>query len=134
MPAGRAFVDSNVLLYLFSADANKADRAEAIVQTGTTINIQVLNEITNVARRKMAMSWAEVNVMQAAVRALCQVESLTLEVHDHGRLLAQRYGFSVYDAMIVAAALAAGCQTLYSEDMQAGLQVDNRMRILNPFS
>jgi predicted nucleic acid-binding protein len=40
---------------------------------------------------------------------------------------------SVYGAMIVAAALLAGCETLHSEDMQDGLLIDNQLRIRNPF-
>lgn len=133
MPAGKAFLDSNVLLYLLSVDSAKADRAEAIVHSGGTINIQVLNEVTNVARKKCRLSWAELDDFHSLIRSLCPVEPLTLEVHDHGRALAQRYSLSVYDAMIVAAALVAGCDTLYSEDMQHGLQVEASLRIVNPF-
>ena len=69
-----------------------------------------------------------------SVRALCAVEELTLQTHDVGRALAQRYGFSVYDAMIVASALIAGCTTLWSEDMQDGLLVEGQLRIVNPFA
>ena len=134
MPAAKAFLDSNVLLYLLSADADKAERAEAVVRAGGTINVQVLNEITNVARRKLALSWAEVDEILDLIRSLCPAEPLTLEVHDRGRALAQRRSLSIYDAMIVAAALVAGCDTLYSEDMQHGLRVDGALRIVNPFA
>ena len=51
-----------------------------------------------------------------------------------GRALAERYGLSVYDAMIVATALIAGCTTLWSEDMQNGLLVEGQLRIMNPFA
>ena len=68
------------------------------------------------------------------VRALCPVENLTLQTHDVGRALAERYGFSIYDSMIVASALVAGCTTLWSEDMQDGLLVEGRLRIVNPFA
>jgi predicted nucleic acid-binding protein len=54
-------------------------------------------------------------------------------VHDTGLALAERYGISIYDAMIVAAALRADCDTLWSEDMHNGLVIENRLRILNPF-
>ena len=95
--------------------------------------MQVLNEIANVALRKIGMSWAETNQFLAVIRSLCAVESLTVETHDRGRDVAERCGLSVYDAMIVTAALLAGCTVLYSEDMQDGLVVDKQLRVANPF-
>jgi predicted nucleic acid-binding protein len=133
MPVPKAFIDSNILLYLLSADADKANRAEEIVRAGGLISVQVLNEITNVARRKLAMSWVEINQVLALIRSICPTEPLTIEIHDRGRLVAERYELSVYDAMIVAAALLAGCKTLYSEDMQDGLLIDHQLHICNPF-
>ena len=133
MPVPKAFIDSNILLYLLSADADKANRAEEVVRAGGLISVQVLNEITNVARRKLAMSWVEINEVLALIRSICPTEPLTIETHDRGRLIAERYGLSVYDAMIVAAALLAGCKTLYSEDMQDGLVIEQQLHICNPF-
>jgi len=133
MPEPKAFIDSNVLIYLLSADAGKADQAEAIMQKGALISVQVLNEVANVARRKLAMSWAEINEVLSLIRILCPAEPLTVETHDQGMSIAERYMLSIYDAMIVAAALIGGCAILYSEDMQDGLRIDNRLRICNPF-
>ena len=133
MAAAKAFIDSNVILYLLSKDAKKADAAEAVLRTGGMISVQVLNEIANVALRKTGMSWTETNQFLASIRSLCAVESLTVETHDRGRDVAERYWLSVYDSMIVAAALLAGCTVLYSEDMQDGLVVDKRLRVANPF-
>ena len=134
MAAAKAFIDSNVILYLLSKDAKKADAAEAVLRAGGLICVQVLNEIANVALRKIRMSWTETNQFLASVRSLCAVESLTVETHDRGREVAERYGLSVYDSMIVAAALLAGCTVLYSEDMQDGLVVDKQLRVVNPFN
>jgi len=134
MPDLKAFIDTNVLLYLLSSDTEKANRAEEIVQVGGLISVQVLNEITNVARRKLSMPWSEIGEVLVLIRSLCSTESLTIETHDKGRLVAERYGLSVYDAMIVSAALLAGCETLYSEDMQDGQLVDHQLRIRNPFT
>ena len=134
MAAAKIFIDSNVLLYLLSSNAKKADTAEAILRTGGLISVQVLNEIANVALRKLGMSWAEINQFLAPVRSLCTIESLTVETHDRGREVAERYGLSIYDSMIVSAALLAGCTTLYSEDMQHGLRVDKQLRVVNPFA
>ncbi|MBI3188897.1 MAG: PIN domain-containing protein [Gammaproteobacteria bacterium] len=134
MPEAKAFIDTNVLLYLLSPDADKADRAETILRAGGLISVQILNEITNVARRKLAMSWLEINELLMLIRSVCPAEPLTIETHDKGRLVAERYGISVYDAMIVAAALLAGCETLYTEDMQDGLLIDHQLRVCNPFN
>ena len=129
----KVFIDSNVLLYLLSKDAKKADAAEAALRAGGVISVQVLNEIANIALKKLGMPWAEINQFLALLRSLCHVEPLTIETHDRGRAVAEHHGLSVYDSMIVAAGLLAGCTILYSEDMQDGLLVDKQLRIANPF-
>jgi predicted nucleic acid-binding protein len=129
----KAFLDSNVVLYLLSADAIKADRAEQLLSEGGVISVQVLNEVTNVMRRKLAMSWSETNDVLATIRSMCATEPLTTETHDTGRRLGERYGLSVYDSMIAAAALLAECNVLYSEDMHHGLVIDAQLRLINPF-
>lgn len=131
MPA--SFVDTNVLLYLASADAVKADRAEAIVAAGGAISVQVLNEFASVARRKMRMSWADTHAVLSTLHSLLTVHPVTVEVHRSGLALAERYGFSIHDSMIVASALLAGCDTLWSEDMQQGMVLDEGLRIVDPF-
>ncbi len=133
MPGSKVFIDTNILLYLLSADNDKAGRAEIILRAGGLISVQVLNEMANVARCKLAMSWMEINEVLALVRSICPIAPLTIETHDRGRLVAERYGLSVYDAMIVAAGLLGGCETLYSEDMQHGLLIGHQLRICNPF-
>jgi predicted nucleic acid-binding protein len=129
-----SFFDTNVLLYVASADARKADRTEELIATGGTISVQVLNEIANVGRRKMRMSWPEMRGFLALVRELLSVEPITVHIHDSGLALCERYGLSLYDAMIAASALDADCDTLWSEDMQDGMILDNRLRIANPFA
>lgn len=129
-----SFFDTNVLVYLASPDVAKADRAEAAVAAGGAISVQVLNELANVARRKMHLSWADTRTFLETVRALLTVHPLTVEIHDTGLRIAERYGFSTYDAMIAAAALHAGCDTVLSEDMQHGMTLDEGLRIVNPFA
>jgi predicted nucleic acid-binding protein len=128
-----SFLDTNVLLYVASEESKKADRAEEILAAGGTISVQVLNEVVNVARRKMRMSWEDISSFLAAVRNLATVASLTVETHEVGIALAERYGFATYDTMIVASALLSDCDILWSEDMQHGMAVDGRLRIANPF-
>lgn len=128
-----SFFDSNVVLYLASGDAAKADRAERLIAAGGTVSVQVLNEIANVVRRKMHMTWAETQAFLDTIRAVLRVEPLTVETHEIGLALAERHGLSIYDAMIAAAALLAGCDTLWSEDMHHGALLDRRLRITDPF-
>jgi predicted nucleic acid-binding protein len=128
-----SFFDTNVIVYLASGDHEKADRAEKIIADGGTISVQVLNEITNVARRKMHLSWEETNAFLSVIRRLLAVVPLTVESHEGGLALAQRYNLSTYDAMIAASALQAGCDTLWSEDLQDGAIFDGRLHIKNPF-
>jgi len=128
-----SFFDTNVLLYLASADATKADRAETLVAAGGTISVQVLNEMTNVARRKMGLSWDETRALLSTIRGLLPVQPMTVEVHETGIALAERYGLSTFDAMIAASALHADCDILWSEDMQDGMSIEKRLRIVNPF-
>jgi len=129
-----SFFDTNVLVYLASDDAAKADRAEAAIAGGGAISVQVLNELANVARRKMKMSWSETHALLDTLRGLLTVHPFTVDVHDKGLELAERYGFAIYDAMIAASALDAGCDTLWSEDMQDGMKLDEGLRIADPFA
>ncbi|WP_394889605.1 PIN domain-containing protein [Mesorhizobium sp. AaZ16] len=127
------FLDSNILIYLASGDAAKADRAEQLLRDGGTVSVQVLNEIANVAVRKMKLSWSDTRDFISLIRDLLTVIPLTEPIHESGLRLAERYQFGVYDGMIVAAALEAGCEVVLSEDLQHGLVVDGRLRIVNPF-
>ena len=128
-----SFLDSNIVLYLASEDLLKADRAQELVAEGGTISVQVINEIANISRRKMGLSWTETRNFLLMIRGLLKVEPITIEIHDVGIGLAERYQLSVYDSMIVSAALSAGCDTLFSEDLQDGLLISGRLRVLNPF-
>jgi len=127
------FFDTNVLVYIASEDAAKAERAETLIASGGAISVQVLNELANVLRRKMRMSWADTHEFLDLIRGLLTPHPLSVETHEAGLALAERYGLSIYDAMIAASALHAGCDTLLSEDMQDGVTLSEGLRIANPF-
>ena len=131
--SGRVFFDTTVLIYTVTEDDAHAAVAEELLAAGGTIGVQVLNEFAAVARRKLKMSWQETGEALDAIRVLCEPPApLTVEVHASALQIAARYGYNVYDALIVAAALDAGCHTLYSEDMQDGQRI-GALRIVNPF-
>jgi predicted nucleic acid-binding protein len=133
MSAAEQFFDTNVLLYLLSGDDARADRAEEVLSAGGVLSVQVLNEFASVAGRKLKMSIAEIREVLAAIRAVCKIVPIDEATHDIGLQVAERYALSVFDAMIVASALLAGCKTLLSEDMQDGQTIDDRLAIRNPF-
>lgn len=127
------FFDSNVLVYAF-AEEERTLRARAVLKIGGVISVQVLNEFANVARRKLRFDWPAVHTALEVIRSRCRPPlSLTDELHRDGLRVAERYVLSLYDGLIVAAALAARCDVLWSEDMQHGLVVDGSLRIINPF-
>lgn len=133
MPAS-PFLDTNVLLYSVAEDDPRTEAAEALLTAGGIVSVQVLNEFVATARRKLAMSWDEIAEAAGAVRVLCPSPvAITVETHDAALRLAERYGFHFYDALVVASALGVGCETLYTEDLQDGQVVDDRLTIRNPF-
>ena len=133
MSAADCFFDTNVLLYLLSKDAARADLADALLATGGIVSVQVLNEFASVATRKLAMTIPEIREILSTIRAVCVVRSLDIETHELGLEMAERYGFSIYDGLIVAAAVRARSAILYTEDLQPG-QVIDQVTIQNPFA
>lgn len=130
----RAFFDTNILVYAFAKDVRSV-WARDLLETGGIVSIQSLNEFTLVCRRELKISWVEIGDAIDKILALCEPPVvLDLALHRTGRSLAERYSLSVYDGMIVAAALAGKCDILWSEDMHDGLVVDGRLRIINPFA
>jgi predicted nucleic acid-binding protein len=108
--------------------------AEKLLAEGGCISVQVLDEFAAVARRKLNMSWEETRESLAAIRTLCETPTpLSIETHEAALEIAARYRYSIYDALILAAALEADCETLYTEDMQNG-QVIGPLTIRNPFA
>ena len=127
------FLDSNVLVYAFTVDP-RAAAAQALLERRCAISVQGLNEFAAVARRKLGKSWAELRGDLAAIRDVCStVVPIGLDTHEAALRLAERYGFAMFDALIVAAALQAGSATLWSEDMQDGMVIDGKLHIANPF-
>ena len=96
--------------------------------------MQVLNEFTNVARRKLGMTWEELREALSSILIVCPtVLPMGLEIHSDALAIAERYGFRIFDALMIASALHGGCEILWSEDMQDGMVIDGRLRIANPF-
>jgi predicted nucleic acid-binding protein len=130
---GERFIDTNILIYAFAAEDRRSARAEALLAEGGVIGVQVLNEFTNVARRKLGWDWPRVDAALAVIAELTDtVRPLTVGIHAHAVKLARSNALSFYDALIVAAAADAGCRVLLSEDLQHGRKFGG-VTIQNPF-
>jgi predicted nucleic acid-binding protein len=131
---GKAFFDTNVLIYVLAQNDARTSRAEELLAAGGVTGVQVLNEFVAVARRKMHMPWKDVAEALDAIRVLCPSPvPVTMPLHEAAVKIAERLGYEIYDALVVAAALEANCATLYSEDMQDGQVIERKLRIRNPF-
>jgi predicted nucleic acid-binding protein len=130
----RAFLDTNVFVYAMVQDDPRSQRAEELIAEGGRVSVQVLNEFAAVARRKTSMAWGEVQLALEAIQILCPGPlPITLDTHHEALAVAEKYGFKIYDALIVASALQARCTILYTEDMQDEQIIDRRLTIRNPF-
>jgi len=129
------FFDTNVLLYSIAGDDPCSARAEALLEAGGIVGVQGLNEFVSVACRKIGLSWTEVREALDAILVLCpDPVPITLATHQLAVGLAERYRYSIYDALVLAAAIQAKCKTIYSEDLQDGQIIDNKVVIRNPFT
>jgi len=134
MPA-RVFFDTNVLIYALAQDDPRCTQAEELLTSGGLLSVQVLNEFVSVARRKILMSWSEVTEALAAFRVLCPSPlPIAIEMHEAALKIAEKRGYNIYDALVVAAALEAGCAILYSEDLHDGQTINGQLTIRNPFA
>ncbi len=128
-----AFFDTNILIYA-QQDGSKADKARALLATGGVLSVQVLNEFAAVARGKLGKDWDDIGEAIEDTLALVDLPvPLTAALHVAARTIAGDHGFAFYDALIVAAALEAGCDRLLTEDLQHG-RVLGGLTIVNPFA
>lgn len=130
----KPFLDTNIIVYALAENDPRAERAGDLLAAGATISVQVLNEFISLARTpKFDMPWQDIREAEAIILSTCRVESLTIDTHSLALDIAERYKVHVYDALIIAAAINAGCDVLYSEDMQNGMAIEDRLTIVNPF-
>ena len=130
----KTFFDTNVLIYAVSKNDPRSAVAEELLATGGVLSVQILNEFVSVARRKILMTWNDVREAVEAFGVLCPAPlPITIEVHTVALQLAEKHGYNIYDALVVAAALEAGCSVLYSEDLRDGQTIGGQLAIRNPF-
>jgi len=130
----RVFFDTNLLIYILASGDPRGQRAERLFLDGGVVSVQVLDEFTDVARRKIHMSWKEVKDALQAIRIYCPDPApITIDTHDLALRIAEEHRVRIYDALILASALEADCDVLYSEDFQHGQVIEESLTIRNPF-
>jgi predicted nucleic acid-binding protein len=133
MPA-KTFIDTNIVIYALGPNSPKTSFTAPLFVSTPTISTQVLSETANVALKKLALSLSETRKLLTKLESLCRVELIVPATMHRALDIVERYGFSWYDSLIVATAIEAGCDTLYTEDLQHGQVIDSSLTVTNPFS
>ena len=134
MPMPGEFIDTNIVIYSLSKDERKQNKALELLANKPVMSVQVLSETANIMKRKLGFDIAAIRIVINRINQECYtLQPITLATLNTALDIAERYSFSHYDSLIIAAALQANCTTLYSEDMQHGQIIEGRIRIINPF-
>lgn len=127
------FADTNIVVYAVGQDSDKRTKARQILVDGVTVSTQVINETVNVLTRKQGVNLVVAYEVAESLLDLCEVVSVDESTIRDAIRLTRRYKLSHWDSIIVAAALMAGCEKLYSQDMQHGQVFDEQLKVVNPF-
>jgi predicted nucleic acid-binding protein len=127
------FLDSNVLLYAFGNDAQRKNAAKDLLRMKPIISTQVMNEVISILYRKFGFSDDEIKNIYDFM-----MSNMTIRVIDPASInrairLKEKHKYSYWDSLIIASALANECSILYSEDLQDGQNIENKLFIINPF-
>jgi len=138
--SGKFFLDTNILVYTFDASApTKQQIARELISTALStqqgvISYQVVQEFLNVATRKFSspLNRHDANTyLDKVLTPLCELFP-SMIYYTKALEVSERWGFSLYDSLIITASLQTECETLYTEDLQHG-QVIHGLTIINPF-
>ena len=131
---GKIFLDTNVCIYAFDNDSKKKEKSlDLIIGSHATVSTQVLMETANVAVKKLKFKQDKIQLSIYYITTFCSLQIIELLTIKQAFQIHKKYQYSLYDALIISSALEANCNILFSEDMQHGQFIDNRLRILNPF-
>ncbi len=131
----KIFFDTNVLVYCYTqTEPNKKLVAMGLAQSPDAwVSTQVLQELSNTLRKKFGKDWAEIMLTVEEVRQNFEIFVNQPETLQDAIRIADLYGYSFYDSLILSSSLSVGCSILYSEDMQNGQMIDGVLKIINPF-
>jgi predicted nucleic acid-binding protein len=126
-------LDTNVLIYLEGDDASKRKIAEVLLSFDPVIPSQVITEFINVIRRLRKIPKSQLIAEAAQLFRHCPITPLRLSTLDLAKVLIDKYDFQLFDGIVIASALEANCEIIYSEDMQHNQVIENKLKIINPF-
>ena len=133
----RAFLDTNVLVYLHSEDdAGKRDSARNLLNNYECLtSLQTFNELSNVWFRKFNLDSTIIEEHLDNIELVCDdILSINRATINSALALKDRYGFSYYDSLMLASALEGDCNVIFTEDMNDGQVINNSLTIKNPFN
>jgi predicted nucleic acid-binding protein len=131
--SGNSFLDSNVCLYILDRDHSKFLKSKSLLVARPTISTQVVLENISVCVKRLKKTRDFAIAHAQSLQTACRVKAITSETMLLALHVFEKYGYSIFDSVILAAALESGCDTLYSEDMQHGQLIEGKLRIINPF-
>ena len=127
-------IDTNILLYSISKNEDrKLPIAANLINECPVIFPQNLSEFINVLVNGWKYPKENMGLIVSEVLNSCQLINTSVAAYKLAFELIKKYDFQVFDAVIVASALDAGCRVLFSEDMQDNLVVEKQLTIINPF-
>lgn len=132
----RSFIDSNVILYSYSStESEKCQIANEIIFSleKNLVSQQVINEVVNILYKKFKLNSKVIEDVVLEIDNNIEVVNFSLKTQIKAIRIKEKYGFQYYDSLIVATALENGCTTLYTEDMQHNQNIENQLKIINPF-
>ncbi|MGE5341987.1 MAG: PIN domain-containing protein [Candidatus Omnitrophota bacterium] len=129
----RVFLDSNIVIYSLGADKFKKEIAVDLLKKSPCISIQVVNEVVNISIKKLKMPNFDAYDIGRMLMNNCKTIPLTENIVLKGFVISQRYGFSFWDSLIVAAAIESECSVLYTEDLQHNQNIENKLIVRNPY-
>ena len=130
----RIALDTNILIYShFRNNEYKRIVAHELMTYCPIVSTQVVSEYLNVMKRLLHVPKVELLELCSQWMNECRIQIVEKSTVDIAKQIVQRYDFQLFDAIVVASALEAGCQTLYSEDMQHNMKIDRQLTIINPF-
>lgn len=129
------FIDTNILVYCYTEDEPvRSKKALAVCGVPNAfISTQVLTEFSNILKKKFDFSWKDIELTLNEISSDFNVHVNKPATVEQACRIADKYKYSFYDSLIVSAALACNCNILYSEDMQHGQVIEDRLKIINPF-
>jgi len=136
MSVNKVFIDTNVLVYLYSGDDSDKRRLayEVIHRYDCQISTQVLNEFSNICIKKLKITAQDIQGLIEQICSYCDLAYIDEDTISKALEIHSRYKYSYYDSLIIASALERGCEYLLSEDLSDGQIIDGSLTIKNIFA